>query len=175
MTKPAKSSPATPSAPAAALNQAKAAFDQYRRKKVPGPAPQGNAAAAAPAPPPGYPLPPWGVTPPPGAAGPPPGPPWPASPSPSPVAMEGPFFESVGQMLRLGVAFATAAFAGGLQVMQGFTGPAMGGGCGAPTPPGGCAGGWPEPARGCGCGCEPSGCGGGPPCRPGVHNCDCCG
>lgn len=174
MPKPAKSSPATPSAPGAALNQAKAAFDQYRRKKAAVPAPQGNAAAAAPTPtsPPGYPLPPWGATPPPGAAGQPPGLPWPTSPNPSPVP-EGPFFESVGQMLRLGVAFATAAFAGGLQVMQGFTGPAMDGGCHRPVPPGPCAGGWPEPARGCGC--ESSCCAGGPPCRPGVHNCDCCG
>jgi hypothetical protein len=179
----------------AVLNKARAAFDQYRKKAT---AHEGAArppgwGAPLPGFPPGVPFPPgampaWGP-PPPVATGLPSGIPWPipgsAAPLPAAGAPAGPLFESVGQMLQLGVAFATAAFAGGLQVMQGFTGPL------------GAANAWPMPSQGggghpCGCGCDcgqPSrhDCHGGCSCsnccedqcgdcccRPGVRNCSCC-
>lgn len=92
--------------------------------------------------------------------------------SPAPFAGSGPFFESVGKMLQMGVAFATMAFAGGTQMMQGFSG--MPGGyrddCCQPRGPrqhdcceddhrhrDECC----EPERDC---C----------CNPGINNCSCC-
>ncbi len=94
-----------------------------------------------------------------------PGSPAPAAPAGSSTAQP-PLFESVGQMLRLGVSLANAVFASGLQVMQGFNGPEM-----APGPWGGeCR---PHGMWGCGpvgeCGCHAHSCG----CHPGVHNCGC--
>lgn len=197
---PKSSKASAPPLPAAAkpdagavLNKARAAFDQYRKKMT-------DQAAArkegwgGPAPgfppgmpfPPGMAMPPWGP-PPPAPTGTPYGVPWPVPgpmvpPQPAVGGTTGPLFESVGQMLQLGVAFATAAFAGGLQVMQGFAGPATGGVFGAMPAHGGCH---PHP-HGCGddCGHAPCGdCGRGRTCdyddmcgdccRPGVRNCSC--
>jgi len=176
------------------LNKAKAAFDEYR-KKITGAASNpgnecqtGKTRGRPPAGPfPMFPMPGWGAP-----AAPAPGSPWPGVvwPGGGPGPMSGPataapFAESVGQMLRMGVAFATAALAGGLQVMEGFAGPGRG-----PSPwPGSCPhGSHPECECGChpgcgdecGCGCdcdcghacacccEQTDC-----CRVGVHNCRC--
>lgn len=172
-----------------ALNKAKAAFDEYRKKRsgtVSDPGRERHAEKEHVPPPAGpfpmFPVPGWGA---PSQFA--PGTPWSGAPWPGAGAgpMSGPaaampFAESVGQMLRMGVAFATAAFAGGLQVMEGFAGTGFGPAHG-PMPghhghPGcGCACG-----EDCGCCCE-SDCGcscqcccdEADCCRVGVHNCGC--
>jgi hypothetical protein len=140
------------------LNKAKAAYDQYRQR-MPGPAGGGGFPALGPFP----------VFPPPGS-GMAPGSPQPPAGLSFGAANTVPLAESVGQMLRLGVAFATATLAGGLQVMQGFAGPAY-----APPqrPMGGCGCGdrCEDEYSGCGCGCS---CGG-DYCQDSVHNCRCGG
>jgi hypothetical protein len=194
--KPKAPAPTEPPAdPAVTLNKARAAFERYRQKAPraePAPAPAGWT-IPVPGLPPGTPfppaaVPPWG-TPPMGPTTPPTSLPWPFPGNAAPVAAAGPLAASVGQMLQLGVAFATAAFAGGLQVLQGFTGsmsPAVG--WGAPGPRG------PHAAAGCGGGCGGTcsadchcgdcdcdcdcdcGCAApcrGTGCRPGVRNCSC--
>lgn len=94
-------------------------------------------------------------------------------PYPLPIGNQGPLFENIGKMLHLGVALATNAFAGGLQVLQGFSGASGGCGCyeGSAHPHQGhmihgcCHGDWHGHDY-CGCCHEHHGC-----CHPGVHNC----
>ncbi len=160
------------------LNQARAEFEKYRQRM--------NAYGQAPAAPvlgPGMPLFggsfPW-----PHAAGPMPplpgqGPfPYPGAPTTllpqgvgSPFAGGGPLFENIGRMLQMGVAFATTAFAGGVQVLQGFSGSPTGGhheSCCQPTrmhhDECGCH------HVDCDCCCDDHDC----CCSPGVSNCGCC-
>ena len=146
---------------AAELNKAQAAHDQHSQK-------QAEAAAPPPGVPgPGFPMPGWGA--------PLPLPPVPAWPGAGMPGMPGgPLAQEIGQMLRLGVAFATAAFTGGLQVMQGFAGPGAGPLPQPPDRPGcGCGGGGSRADdHGCGCGCE-CGCERTDCCHVGVRNCRC--
>ena len=167
-TKKAKSAAAAPAAPAAgpsAAENVRAAFDRYREQM------KGKAQAtesklgASPSPAPMFafqPVP--GQVP--GAV------PWmPMQSLPSGATGQTPLFESVGQMLRLGVSLANAVFAGGLQLMQGFNGPMMGPAM-MPGPWGGPFGGECRPHGMCGCGWEPESCGSHScGCHPGVHNC----
>jgi hypothetical protein len=157
-----------PQSGASATENVRAAFDRYRQQmKGKGLGCESQIGASS-NPVPMFPL---G-----GLAGQPPGvTPWmalPAPPSGASAAQQAPFFESVGQMLRLGVSLASAVFAGGLQIMQGFNGPAMTPG---PGPWAGCGGGECPPHGMCGCGGSPEcaccqhPCG----CHPGVHNCHC--
>ena len=194
-TKAAAEAPPAPNKPdaGAVLNKAKAAFDQYR-KKTAGAAPHSGKDDRHGPPrgfPPGmsfpaYPMPGWGAPPSPTPGAPWPGIPWPAGGGPGampgPGAAAAPIAEGVGQMLRVGVAFATAAFASGLQVVQGFAGP-MGGHspwpmaqsqCGCCQSECGCDCG---DECGCNCGCQRSCCGDegcGDCCHVGVRNCRCC-
>jgi hypothetical protein len=189
MPKQAKAAAAPTPAPAkpdagAVLNKAKAAFDQYRKKTAGassrsrkddrhGP-PHGFPPGT---PFPAYPMPGWGAPPSPTQGAPWPGITWPTGggqgPMPGPGAAAAPFAEGVGQMLRVGVAFATAAFASGLQVVQGFAGP-MGGS--SPWPMNQSHGGCCQSECGCDCGnecrCGDEGCG--DCCHVGVRNCRCC-
>ena len=148
----------------AALNKAKAAFDQYRQKMSGAPGLGGSPAMG-----------PFPVFPPPGA-GMAPGSPWPFAGASPGAPAAAPLAEGVGQLLRLGVAFATTALASGLQLMQGFSGVAHGSG---PSPnPGfrcGCGRGYYDDGGcgsegysrcDCGCSCRCDDC-----CRAGVHNC----
>jgi hypothetical protein len=116
------------------LNQARAEFEKYRQRMGPY-----WAAAAAPPPGPGMPLLGGPI---PGAFAPGPLPPYPGGgpfsyagaptafppqAAGSPIGGSGPLFENIGRMLQMGVAFATTAFAGGMQLMQGFSGQSRGG------------------------------------------------
>ncbi|MDD5673032.1 MAG: hypothetical protein PHC61_02625 [Chitinivibrionales bacterium] len=174
------------------LNKARAAFEAYRKrvggvkKPLAGPSSVGASDHAAPAG--GFPpqVAPGPMQMPPMAWPQNPGKPFPQAPMPMPFpgampgqmgapampGMDSPLAQSIGTMLKVGVTFATAAFAGGLQVMQGFMGdPAR---CGEEH--------WEHDRdeRGCGCRPEPF-CGGhyghhghdSHCCNPGVHNCDC--
>lgn len=106
-----------------------------------------------------------------------------AMPAPLPIpaipGLEPQFFSNVGNMLNLGVMFAASAFAGGMQVMQGFV-----------KGQGSCHDnrhgyGHHDNRDGCGCGGHDScGCDSGHHgprsghqdhcgCNPGVHNCSC--
>ncbi|NLI83726.1 MAG: hypothetical protein GX443_18890 [Deltaproteobacteria bacterium] len=162
------------------VNPAKAAFEEYRRRMASQAASgmQGN---------PGFPPPPpwrhsWnsygqGI----GGSGGPQGPPHPYPGSPRrEAAAEGSLFAIVGKMLRLGVDLITAGLAGGMQLIQRFSG--YGGSYGEGW-------GWDDPwcpYDECFCGDFPAhwGCGygahwctppwhlrGHPRCTPGVHNC----
>jgi hypothetical protein len=171
----------------AVLNKAKAAFDEYRNKMTgasSGPGREGRAGKKRGflpgGPVPMFPMPGWGAPPPYAPGSPWRGGAWPgagAGPMPEPAAAA-PLAESVGQMLRMGVAFATAAFTAGLQVMEGFAGTGL-------------QSRWPMPYHqsepecrcacgegyvcGCECGCGCDSCCDEPDCcRVGVHNCDCC-
>lgn len=101
---------------------------------------------------------------------------------PSAFAGSGPLFENVGKMLQMGMAFATAVFAGGMQALQGFSGAPMsakpcschsqsmpmphGGECGCQHEDS-CHGDYHDSCRGsCACDCECC-------CNPGVSNCEC--
>jgi hypothetical protein len=198
MPKQAKAAPAPTPAPAkpdagAVLNKAKAAFDQYRKKTAGTPSRSRKDDRHGPphgfqpgTPFPAYPMPGWGAPPSPTQGAPWPGISWPTGggpgPMPGPVATVAPIAEGVGQMLRVGVAFATAAFASGLQVVQGFAGPMGGHSAWAMNQPhSGCC----QAESGCGCGdesccdsgCQRSCCGDdecGDCCRVGVRNCRCC-
>lgn len=81
-----------------------------------------------------------------------------------PAGLSGaPLFNSIGSMLRLGVDFINASLAGGLQLMEGFSG--GGDCCGSSYTGCSCCS---EPVCCCGdasC-CEPCSC-----CNPSVHNC----
>jgi hypothetical protein len=162
------------------LNKARAEFEKYRqRMSASGPMPatpplgRGTPIFFGGALPPG-PYPAGPLTPP--APGPMPFPygspaMMPPQAMPNPFAGSGPFFENVGKMLHMGVAFATTAFAGGMQVLQGFSGAPMGGyhgDCCQPTPM----------RHNNECCCQPrhddccdhqDSC-----CNPGVGNCECC-
>jgi hypothetical protein len=182
------------------LNKARAEFQKYRQRmqgaEQPRPfSPMGSAATAGPSTAAAMPaggafpgayvagsIPPWPAQPMGSPASMPQGMPFMPQPmpgfgpsfqgGPAPFAGSGPFFESVGKMLQMGVAFATMAFAGGTQMMQGFSGM-----------PGGyrddCC--QPRQSRHHGCCeddhhhrdecCEPAHdcC-----CNPGINNCDCC-
>lgn len=104
------------------------------------------------------------------------GPPQPGMP---PFAGSGPLFENIGRMMQMGVTFATAAFAGGMQMMQGFGGAPYGGLHSGPGHHGNCES---EPhqrqLRGdCGCHddhCEDSHGHDDCCCNPGVSDCGCC-
>jgi hypothetical protein len=175
-----KQTPTAPTPNAGAVSKAKAAFDEYRRKMIgssPGPGREGRDRKMGGFQP-GEPVP---MFPKPGSGAPGafvPGSPWsgvvwPGGGTGPMPGTDVPFAESVGQMLRMGVTFATAIFAGGLQVMEGFTGSGRG------------SSSWPMPCSrgahaehdcgcysrcsdecGCACYCEETDC-----CRVGVHNC----
>jgi len=189
-TPPPAAPPANPSIPAepnpdvkadagAVLNKAKAAFDEYRAK-ISGasvhPSHEGRAQKAPrfpPGAPPMFAVPSSGV---PTASH---GIVWPGGlggPVSSAVPA-GPLADRIGQMLRMGVEFAIAAFTGGVQVMQAFadggleptpgrmSGARGNGGCGCDCYDGDCD----ECGEACGCSHEENEC-----CRVGIRNCRSC-
>ncbi len=150
-------------------NKAKTAFGEYKKRMASTGAPMGAG---------GYPsglgmVPPWPYPPPPGAM---PPPPFPQAP-PTGVMPQMPgtgksFFESVGNMLAMGVGLLTVGMQGGQQILEGLIGVGYGAG---PHPGYG-----HHPHHGWDCGCEMGYpyCDCGYPsccecdcCHPGVHNC----
>ena len=151
-------------------NPALAAFEAYKQRMA-------GFSWGAPGFPPGGPWAPYGPPLPPGGFPPPPGwmpPPFsgqsPPSQGPSFPASGGSWLEGLGTMMRLGVQVLNAALAGGLQLLEGFSGPVGDeGGYPGYSPPGRCP---------CGCGGSPLphyqghfSPGAAPGCTPSVCNC----
>jgi hypothetical protein len=196
MAKETKKPAAAQPAPGDKLNKARAEFEKYRQRmqatEPPRPAtPRGPGMPMGPA------LPINGAFPGASIAGAVPS--WPAQPAhpfsqglplmpplqsgapffqngPAPFTGSGPFFESLGKMLQMGVAFATTAFAGGTQMLQGFSGMPYGRESGHGGHNGCCGDGHHDDCCDDNHGhhdscCEPHHecC-----CNPGLNNCDCC-